>query len=77
MINFFFGMLVMYLISGFCWLREDLFAPSEGWYIPLPDIFYKPIVIFFTFVCTIFTIITHPIITIKYCLKKIKKCLTK
>ena len=77
MIKFLLGMLVMYLISGFCWMHEDLFAPFEsGLYTPLPNMLYKPIIIFLTFVCTVFVIITHPIITIKYCFKKIKKLLT-
>lgn len=76
MINFLFGMLVMYLISGFCWMGEDFFAPSCGWYTPLPDIFYKPIKIFFNIICNIVISIQHPIIATKYYFKKIKKFLT-
>jgi hypothetical protein len=78
MINFLLGMLVMYLISYFFWQYEDLFAPSgSGWYTPLPDFLYKPITIFLAFVRTVFVIITHPIIVIKYYSKKIKKLLDK
>lgn len=77
MTNFLLGMLVMYLIGYLFWQYEDLFAPSgSGWYTPLPNILYKPITIFLALICTIFVIITHPIIAIKYYFKKIKNHLT-
>ena len=66
MMNFVFGMLVMYLISGFCYMWEDLFAPSNCWYTPLPDIVYTPIAV-------VFTILRHPVIFIKYFIKKFFK----
>lgn len=77
MMNFFFGMLVMYFISYICWMYEDVFAPSNGWYTPLPDIFYTPITVFFKIVCVLFVALRHPIIFIKYLIKKIKKILDK
>ena len=81
MMNFFFGMLVMYFISGICWMYEDVFAPSNGWYTSLPDIFYTPLTIFFKIICIIvcvpFVALRHPIIFIKYFIKKIKKILDK
>ena len=73
MMNFFFGMLVMYLISGFCYMCKDLFAPSNCWYTPLPDIFYIPITVVFKIIRVVFVVLRHPIIFIKYFIKKIKK----
>ena len=75
MMNFFFGMLVMYLISGFCYMCKDLFAPSNCWYIPLPDIFYIPITVVFNIVRAIFIVLRHPIIFIKYYMNKTKNTL--
>ena len=73
MMNFFFGMLVMYLISGFCYMWEDLFAASKGWHTPLPYIFYIPITVVFEIIQDVFIILRHPVIFIKYFIKKIKK----
>lgn len=72
MTMFLFGMLVMYLIGGFCWMKEDFFAPSEGWYTPLPDILYRPIKIFFGIIGLIVFCFRHPIVVIKFYLNKIK-----
>ena len=77
MMNFFFGMLVMYFISYICWMYEDVFAPSNGWYTPLPDIFYTPISVFFKIIRILVFALRHPIIFIKYFIKKIKKILDK
>ena len=73
MMNFVFGMLVMYLIGGFCYMREDLFASSNCWYTPLPDIFYMPITVVFKIIQVVFTILRHPVIFIKYFIKKSQK----
>ena len=73
MMNFVFGMLVMYLISGFCYMCEDLFAPSNCWYTPLPDIFYMPITVVFKIIQVVFTFLRHPVIFIKYFIKKSQK----
>lgn len=73
MMNFVFGMLVMYLISGFCYMCEDLFAPSNRWYTPLPDIFYMPITAVFKIIQVVFTVLRHPVIFIKYFIKKSQK----
>jgi len=81
MMNFFFGMLVgmlvMYLINGFCYMWDDLYAPSNRWYTPLPDIFYTPITTVFDIIQDVFIILRHPVIVIKYFIKKIKKKLDK
>lgn len=77
MMNFFFGMLVMYLISGFCYMCKDLFAPSNCWYTPLPDIVYTPITVVFKIIQVVFTILRHPVIFIKYFIKKSQKRLDK
>ena len=71
--NFFFGMLVMYLISGFCYIGEDLFAPSNCWYVPLPDIFYMPITVVFKIIQVVFTFLRHPVIFIKYFITKVRE----
>ena len=73
MMNFVFGMLVMYLISGFCYMREDLSASSNCWYTPLPDIFYMPITVVFKIIQVAFFVLRHPVIFIKYFIKKSQK----
>ena len=82
MMNFFFGMLVgmlvMYLISGFCYMWEDFSSASKGWHTPLPDIFYTPITTVLDIIQDVFIILRHPVIVIKYFINKyFKKKLDK
>lgn len=77
MMNFVFGMLVMYLISGFCYMWDDLYAPSNCWYTPLPDIFYTPITTVFDIIQVVITILRHPKYFIKYFKKRLDKKLER
>ena len=54
-------------------MSEDLFASSNCWYTPLPDIFYMPITVVFKIIQVAFTILRHPVIFIKYFIEKAKK----